>query len=171
LKTLARQLTTNSSYSTLVHPLTDEEYLDLKKSISENALFCVTKTIDKIMTGEIEAPDLVISKQLRMDITKYRNIFPHVAAAIQLSNGSSKRRSRNDMNQYIYTNSQQQNPLNRVVAVGDLDCKIDLNYDKVQGDVAASETVLGIFGFDRTLYGKTKRQEMVNAIMNYKLFK
>jgi DNA polymerase elongation subunit (family B) len=76
LKTLARQLTTNSSYSTLVHPLTDEEYLDLKKSISENALFCVTKTIDKIMTGEIEAPDLVISKQLRMDITKYRNIFP-----------------------------------------------------------------------------------------------
>ena len=47
----------------------------------ENALFCVTKTIDKIMTGEIETGDLIISKQLRMDITKYRIIFPHVAAA------------------------------------------------------------------------------------------
>lgn len=44
---------------------------------------------------------------------------------------------------------------------------IGLNYDKVQGDVAASETVLGIFGFDRTLYGKTKRQE--NGECNYEL--
>ena len=51
----------------------------------ENALFCVTKTIDKVMTGEIQTQDLVISKQLRMDLTKYKNIFPHVAAAIQLS--------------------------------------------------------------------------------------
>ena len=51
----------------------------------ENALFCLTITIDKIMTGEIETEDLVISKQLRMDITKYKSIFPHVAAAIQLS--------------------------------------------------------------------------------------
>ena len=41
----------------------------------ENALFCVTKTIDKIMTGEIDPADLIISKQLRMDITKYRITF------------------------------------------------------------------------------------------------
>ena len=41
----------------------------------ENALFCVTKTIDKIMTGEIDPADLIISKQLRMDITKYRSLF------------------------------------------------------------------------------------------------
>lgn len=40
----------------------------------ENALLCVTETIDKIMTCEIETKDLVISKQLRMDNTKYRNI-------------------------------------------------------------------------------------------------
>ena len=60
----------------------------------ENALFCVTKTIDKIMTGEIETQDLIISKQLRMDLTKYKNIFPHVAAAIQLSNGNGKRPSK-----------------------------------------------------------------------------
>ena len=34
----------------------------------ENAFFCVTKTIDKIMTGEIQTLDLIISKQLRMDL-------------------------------------------------------------------------------------------------------
>ncbi len=28
--------------------------------------------------------DLIISKQLRMDITEYRSLFPHVATAIQL---------------------------------------------------------------------------------------
>src|SRR5436309_1556202 len=49
----------------------------------ENALFCVTRTIDKIMTGEVNPKDLVISKKLRMSITNYKNIFPHVAAAIQ----------------------------------------------------------------------------------------
>ena len=41
----------------------------------ENALFCVTKTIDKVMTGEIDPEDLIISKQLWMDITKYRISF------------------------------------------------------------------------------------------------
>ena len=71
----------------------------------ENALFCVTKTIDKIMTGEIRTQDLVISKQLRMDLTKYKNIFPHVAAAIQLSNVSGKQPSRGDTIEYIYTDS------------------------------------------------------------------
>jgi DNA polymerase elongation subunit (family B) len=52
------------------------------------------------MTGEIETQDLVISKQLKMDITKYKNIFPHVAAAIQLSNADSKQPSRGDIIQY-----------------------------------------------------------------------
>ena len=46
----------------------------------EEALFCITKTIDKVMTGEIQLQDLVISKQLRMNIRNYRSIFPHVAS-------------------------------------------------------------------------------------------
>ena len=41
----------------------------------ENALFCVTKTIDKVMTGEIQTQDLVISKQLRMDLQSTRISF------------------------------------------------------------------------------------------------
>ena len=111
----------------------------------ENALLCVTKTIDKIMTGEIKTEDLVISKQLRMDITKYKNIFPHVASAIQLSNGNSKRPNRNDIIQYVYTNSQHQNPLERVVPIGS-DNNFGLNYDKEKYKdmlLDAAETVLG----------------------------
>jgi DNA polymerase elongation subunit (family B) len=77
----------------------------------ENALLCVTKTIDKIMTGEIQIQDLVISKQLRMDITKYKNIFPHVAAAIQLSNTNGKHPTKGVIIDYIYTDSQHQIPL------------------------------------------------------------
>ena len=124
----------------------------------ENALFCVTKTIDKIMTGEIEPADLIISKQLRMDITKYKTIFPHVAAAIQLSNANGKTPSKGDIIQYIYTDSQHQNPLNRVVTAGVND-NFGLDYDKEKYKemlLDAAETVLGIFGFDRTLYGKPK---------------
>ena len=125
----------------------------------ENALLCVTKTIDKIMTGEIQTQDLIISKQLRMDITKYKNIFPHVAAAIQLGNANGKRPNRNDIIQYVYTDSQHQNPLNRVMPIGDSNDDFTPNYDREKYKemlLDAAETVLGIFGFDRTLYGKPK---------------
>jgi DNA polymerase elongation subunit (family B) len=43
----------------------------------ENALLLVTKTIDKVMTGEIQLKDFVVSKMLRQDLTKYRSLFPH----------------------------------------------------------------------------------------------
>jgi DNA polymerase elongation subunit (family B) len=123
----------------------------------EEALFCITKTIDKVMTGEIELEDLVISKQLRTNIYNYRSIFPHVAAAIQLSN--NERVSRGDSIEYVYTDSQHQNPLSRVVPaqfIRNNDC---LEYDREKYKemlLDASETVLGIFGFDRTLFGKPK---------------
>jgi DNA polymerase elongation subunit (family B) len=55
----------------------------------EDALLLVTQTIDKIMTGEgLAAEDLVISKYLSQNIVKYKSLFPHVSAAIQLSNGT-----------------------------------------------------------------------------------
>ena len=79
----------------------------------EEALLCITKIIDKIMTGEIALEDLIISKQLRMNIHNYRSIFPHVATAMQLSN--NERVSRGDNIEYVYTDSQHQNPLSRVV--------------------------------------------------------
>ena len=123
----------------------------------EEALLCITKTIDKVMTGEIELQDLVISKQLRMNINNYKSIFPHVAAAIQLSN--DERISRGDNIEYVYTDSQHQNPLSRVVPAQIIRNNDSLKYDKEKYKemlLDASETVLGIFGFDRTLFGKAK---------------
>ena len=89
----------------------------------------------------------------------YKNIFPHVAAAIQLSNTNGKQPTRGDIIQYVYTDSQHQNPLNRVVTAGASDINFGLNYDREKYKemlLDASETTLGIFGFDRTLYGKPK---------------
>jgi DNA polymerase elongation subunit (family B) len=51
----------------------------------ENALLIVTKTIDKVMTREIQVKDLVLSKLLRQDLSKYKSLFPHVSAALQLA--------------------------------------------------------------------------------------
>jgi DNA polymerase elongation subunit (family B) len=86
----------------------------------ENALLLVTKAIDKIMTGgeDLKQEDLVIPKLLRQDIEKYKSLFPHVSAAIQLSNterGGYKYPTKCDTIQYIYTNSKHKNPLCRVV--------------------------------------------------------
>ena len=120
------------------------------------------------MTGEdIQQQDLIISKLLRQDIRKYRSIFPHVSTAIQLSNDTGNRPMKGDTIQYIYTNSQHNNPLRRVVPIeimqkerGEGEEEEENaaplnNYDKEKYRemmLDASETVLGYFGFDRTVY-------------------
>ena len=47
----------------------------------QNALVYITQSIDKLMNGEVQITDLVISKLLRQNIEKYRALFPYVAAA------------------------------------------------------------------------------------------
>ena len=44
----------------------------------QNALECITQNIDKLMNGEVQITDLVISKLLRQNIEKYRSLSPHV---------------------------------------------------------------------------------------------
>jgi DNA polymerase elongation subunit (family B) len=128
-------------------------------------LLLVTQTIDKIMTGEgLAAEDLVISKLLRQDIRKYKSLFPHVSAAIQLSNSTGKHPMKGDTIQYIYTNSQHNNPLCRVVpiAVENTQAESLSHYDKEKYRemvLDAAETVLGLFGFDRTVYTNTKNKK------------
>ncbi|MFZ0514644.1 MAG: DNA polymerase domain-containing protein [Candidatus Nitrosopolaris sp.] len=51
----------------------------------DNALLLVIKTIDKVMTDEIQLKDVIVSKLLRQDLDKYRTLFPHVSAALQMS--------------------------------------------------------------------------------------
>jgi DNA polymerase elongation subunit (family B) len=109
------------------------------------------------MTGEgLDDKDLVISKLLRPNIQEYRNLFPHVSAAIQLRKYPLK----GDTIQYIYTDSRHNNPL-CIVPIENL--KTLPSYDKEKYKemiLDAAETVLGFFGFDRTVYGnpKTKRK-------------
>ena len=67
--------------------------------------------------------------------------------------------SRGDNIEYVYTDSQHQNPLFRVVPAQFIRNNDGLEYDKEKYKemlLDASETVLGIFGFDRTMFGKPK---------------
>jgi DNA polymerase elongation subunit (family B) len=66
------------------------------------------------MTGEIQLKDLVVSKMLRQDLSKYRSLFPHVSAALQLTE-AGKSLVRGDTIQYIYTDAAHKNPLRRVM--------------------------------------------------------
>jgi DNA polymerase elongation subunit (family B) len=124
----------------------------------ENALLLITKALDKIMLGggNITQDDLVISKLLGQDIMKYKSLFPHVSAAIQLSN-QDRHPSKGDTIKYIYTDSQHKNPLCRVVPIYNTQGNNEIaNYDKEKYKemvLDAAETVLGYFGFDRTIYG------------------
>src|SRR5512133_1120523 len=122
------------------------------------------------MTGEeIHQEDLVISKLLGQDIEKYKSLFPHVSAAIQLTNtAGGKQPTKGYTIQYIYTDSQHKNPLCRVVPLELLQKEKDgkeerstLNYydkEKYREMILdAAETVLGYFGFDRTVYENPTR--------------
>jgi DNA polymerase elongation subunit (family B) len=130
---------------------------DIYNITLEKALYCLTTTIDQVMIGQISSKDLVISKQLRMDITKYRNLFPHVAAAIQSIKQNGKLPSKGKMIQYVYTDMKHNNPLNRVITAENLHENMDYDKEKYKELLLdAAENVLGIFGFDRTLYGKAK---------------
>jgi DNA polymerase elongation subunit (family B) len=127
----------------------------------ENALLQVTKAIDKIMLGgkDITQEDLVISKLLGQNLIKYKSLFPHVSAAIQLSN-EDKYPSKGDTIRYIYTDSQHKNPLCRVASIdstNEVRGKLDYDKEKYKEMILdAAETVLGYFGFDRTVYGNKK---------------
>jgi DNA polymerase elongation subunit (family B) len=121
----------------------------------ENALLLITKTIDKVMTGELQLKDLVVSKILRQDLYKYRSLFPHVSAALQLTEAGVPL-TRGDIIQYIHTDAAHTNPLRRVTPVELIDDEGEEVYDKEKYRemlLEAAETVLGYFGFDRILFG------------------
>jgi DNA polymerase elongation subunit (family B) len=123
----------------------------------ENALLLVTRTIDKVMTGEIPLKELVVSKMLRQDLTKYRSLFPHVSAALQLTE-AGKSLGRGDMIQYIHTNSAHKNPLHKVMPLDLLNEEPDYDKEKYRDILMeAAESILGYFGFDRMVYGDRKK--------------
>jgi len=126
----------------------------------ENALLLLTKTIDKVVTGDIELRDLVISKSLGQDIDKYKFLFPHVSAAIQLAIEGKSAEVGEDL-EYVFTNARNTNPLCRVTPRALMEQTIEFEYDKEKYRellLEAAETVLGYFGFDRTAFGDPPRK-------------
>ena len=121
----------------------------------QNALEYITQNIDKLM-NEVQITDLVISKLLRQNIEKYRSLFPHVAAAIRL-NISGVIASRGDNIQYVHTDSNHTDPLQRITPARLISSE---NYDKekyLEILLDSAEAVLSIFGFNRSLFGFDKK--------------
>jgi DNA polymerase elongation subunit (family B) len=117
-----------------------------------NALLYITQSIDKLMNGEVQITDLVISKLLRQNIEKYIALFPHVAAAIRL-NISGVITNRGDNIQYIHTDSNHTDPLFRITPAKLISAN---NYDRekyLEMLLDSAEAVLAVFGFNRSLYG------------------
>jgi DNA polymerase elongation subunit (family B) len=132
-------------------------YEDVLTNGYQNALLYITHSIDKLMNGEIQITDLVISKLLRQNIEKYKALFPHVAAAIKL-NISGEIANRGDTIQYVYTDSNHADPFQRITPAR-LICSE--NYDKekyLEMLLDAAEAVLSVFGFNRSLFGFEKKK-------------
>ncbi len=140
----------------------------------EKALLLVTNTIDKIMTNDIQLQDLVVSKLLGQGLDKYKSLFPHVSAAIQLSN-VGKSPMVGEGVEYIHTNAHHTNPLCRVKPREFIKHEEAPDYDKEKYTemlLEAAETVLGFFGFDRTVYGdvrKKKNRKWWHTLREYRL--
>jgi DNA polymerase elongation subunit (family B) len=114
------------------------------------------------MTGEIQLLDLVVTKKLGQGTDKYRSLFPHVSAAIQLAN-EGKPTAVGEEVEYIYTNSGHTNPLRRVIPTAFVRQTHHTDYDKEKYRdmlLEAAETVLGYFGFDRTAFGDPPKKRM-----------
>jgi DNA polymerase elongation subunit (family B) len=122
----------------------------------KNALEHIKQSINKLMNGEVQITDLVISKLLRQNIEKYRALFPHVVAAIRL-NVSGVITTRGDNVQYVHTDSNHTDPLQRITPAKLLSSQ---NYDRekyLEMMLDAAEAVLAVFGFNRSKLGFDKK--------------
>jgi DNA polymerase elongation subunit (family B) len=94
---------------------------------------------------------------LRQDLIKYKSLFPHVSAALQLTE-AGKSLVRGDIIQYIYTDATHKNPLRRVMPVDLISQEHDYDKEKYREMLLeAAESILGYYGFDNTIYSDTIR--------------
>lgn len=134
-----------------------DSYEDVLTQGYQNALFYLTQTINKLMNGEIQITDLVVSKLLRQKIEKYKALFPHVAAAIRL-NISGVIANRGDSIQYVHTDSNHTDPLQRITPAKLISSE---SYDKekyLDMILDSTEAVLSVFGFDRSQLGFDRKK-------------
>jgi DNA polymerase elongation subunit (family B) len=143
---------------TLLSKLFDcNNFEDVLSKGYQNALQHITHSIDKLMNGEIQITDLVISKLLRQNIEKYRSLWPHIAAAVKL-NISGVITGRGENINYVYTDSNHADPLQRITPAVLMSAE---NYDKEKYlDMLfdSAEAVLSVFGFNRSLFGYDRKK-------------
>jgi hypothetical protein len=143
---------------TLLSKLFDcNNYEEVLTNGYQNALLYITHSIDKLMNGEIQITDLVISKLRRQNIEKYRSLFPHVAAAIRL-NISGVIAGRGDNIQYVHSDSNHADPLQRITPAKLISSE---EYDRekyLEMLLDSAEAVLSVFGFNRSLYGFDRKK-------------
>jgi len=137
----------------LIKTLLDCKTLDEVYSIGyERALKLVTKALDKIMNEKIPLQELAVSKTLRKNVNKYRSIFPHVAAAIQLAHRGKNVKEGDDIS-FIYRDLEHHNPLCQVTPLELADANINFDRKKYREMLLdAAETVLTTFNLPREAY-------------------
>ncbi len=132
---------------------------EVRKTGYERACDLITRTIDRVMTGELSAEDLVISKILRKPLNQYNSLFPHVTAALQLA-AKGKLLRPGDSVDFIFKDSDHTNPLCRTVPFGA--SKQESSSDETLSSydrekyrellLDAAEIILSNFGFAREVY-------------------
>ena len=113
-----------------------------------NAVNFIDETIDKLMNREVSPTELVISKILRKPLSERVRMFPHVSAAVNLSQ-QGKAIKGGDVVGFVYVNARHRNPLRRVAPIEIYDSEY-YDREKYRALVLdAAETVLSTFGFSR----------------------
>ena len=134
--------------------LTADKVSDVQERQLPKAIEFTVQTLDELRLGNVPLNELIISKVLRMPVERYRSLFPHVTAAVQLR---QKHRSvkTGDFIDYVYVDATQVNPINRVAPAEFAETYDVEKYAEMLLDVA--ESILGVFGFSRTRLGFQNR--------------
>jgi len=118
--------------------------------LRKKAIEYAQESLELVLSGNVAIGELVISKILGMPIERYRSLFPHVVAAVELRREQKSVRP-GDLVDYVYVDSEQVNPMKRVAPAefaGSYDTE---KYGEMLLDV--TESILGVFGFSRTQLG------------------
>ncbi|MDQ1281495.1 MAG: DNA-directed polymerase [Thermoproteota archaeon] len=85
----------------------------VEKRVAEAKAY-TRETYSKVMRGEVDAKELVISKRVHKDVRDYRSMFPHVVAARQMTTLGKKLKEFSSVD-FVFMNSEHRNPLRRVI--------------------------------------------------------
>ncbi len=119
----------------------------------------VTRALEEVALGEAPPEGLLITKMLRRRVDSYRALFPHVSAAIQMTQSGRRLKGGRPREyqpiRFIYVNSEHPNPLRRVMPAEMIDGG-HRHYDREKYQemlLDVAETVLAWNGFTRESLG------------------